>query len=122
MAWFLNFYKCVRCKRRWTDEWSCTCDDQCPHCGARDMSPTHSEDLTEFVEREGGEFVAIPTIKSLAASSRARLHWNFSPLTNDQVRHSGAAERLSRFLTPGRGYGFRVRSRPRRQALRACAG
>jgi hypothetical protein len=59
MAWFLNFYKCVRCKRRWTDEWSCTCDDQCPHCGARDMSPTHSEDLTEFVEREGGEFVAI---------------------------------------------------------------
>ena len=39
MAWFLNFYRCARCKRRWTDEWSCTCDDECPHCGARDMSP-----------------------------------------------------------------------------------
>lgn len=59
MAWFLNFYKCGRCKRRWTDEWSCTCDDDCPHCGARHMSPSHSEDLTEFIERDGDEFVAI---------------------------------------------------------------
>ncbi len=59
MAWFLNIYRCARCKRIWTDEWSCTCDDDCPHCGARHMSPCHSEDVTEFIERDGNEFVAI---------------------------------------------------------------
>jgi hypothetical protein len=59
MAWFLNFYKCARCRRRWTDEWSCMCDDDCPHCTARHMSPTHSEDLTEFIEQDGDEFVAV---------------------------------------------------------------
>ncbi len=59
MAWFLNHYECDRCGREWTDEWSCTCDDDCPHCGARHMSPSDSEDLTAFVERRGDEFVAI---------------------------------------------------------------
>lgn len=59
MAWFLNFYRCERCRRRWTDEWSCMCDDDCPHCGARHMTPTRSEDLTEFIEEENGEFVVI---------------------------------------------------------------
>jgi hypothetical protein len=27
MAWFLNFYRCARCKRIWTDQLSCMCDD-----------------------------------------------------------------------------------------------
>ena len=45
MAWFLNLYKCDRCRHRWTDEWSCMCDDECPHCGARDMTPYKSEAL-----------------------------------------------------------------------------
>jgi hypothetical protein len=35
------------------------CDDECPHCGARDMSPFDSENLTELVEQDGKEFVAI---------------------------------------------------------------
>ena len=48
MAWFLNFYKCGRCRRDWTDEWSCMCDDECPHCGARDMTPYKSEELTDL--------------------------------------------------------------------------
>ena len=47
MAWFLNLYKCDRCRRRWADEWSCMCDDECPHCGARDMTPYESEELTD---------------------------------------------------------------------------
>ena len=59
MAWFLNFSRCARCKRLWTDEWSCMCDDECPHCGARDMTPFDSENLSEFVTQEGDEFVAI---------------------------------------------------------------
>jgi len=57
MAWFLNFYECVRCKRRWTDQWSSMCDDDCPHCGARHMSPCDSEELTTLIEVEGKEFV-----------------------------------------------------------------
>jgi len=56
MAWFLNHYKCDRCWRRWADEW---CDDTCPHCGARDMTPYNSEDLTELIEQFGDEFVAL---------------------------------------------------------------
>jgi predicted nucleic acid-binding Zn-ribbon protein len=59
MAWFLNHYKCDRCLRRWADEWSCMCDDECPHCGARDMTPYTSEDLTELIEQLGNEFVAL---------------------------------------------------------------
>jgi hypothetical protein len=59
MAWFLNLYKCDRCKRRWADEWSCMCDDECPHCGARDLTPYNSEDLTELIEQDASEFVAL---------------------------------------------------------------
>jgi hypothetical protein len=59
MPWFLNFYKCDRCRRRWTDEWSCMCDDECPHCGQRDLTPYNSGDLTELIEQIGAEFVAL---------------------------------------------------------------
>jgi hypothetical protein len=59
MAWFLNLYKCEGCKRRWADEWSCMCDDTCPHCGARDMTPHESEELTTLIEEEGKEFVVL---------------------------------------------------------------
>lgn len=59
MAWFLNQYECDRCERKWTDEWSCSCDDECPHCGARDMTPFDSEELTTLVAREGEEFVVL---------------------------------------------------------------
>ena len=59
MAWFLNFYRCDRCGQTWTDEWSCMCDDECPECGARDMSPFDSEDLTDCIAWNGEEFVAM---------------------------------------------------------------
>jgi DNA-directed RNA polymerase subunit RPC12/RpoP len=59
VAWYLNYYTCDRCDRDWTDEWSCTCDDDCPHCGFRHMSPTKSEDLTYVIERQGNEFVVL---------------------------------------------------------------
>jgi hypothetical protein len=59
MAWFLNFYGCDSCKNIWTDEWSCMCDDECPRCGARNLSPFDSENLTEILKRDGNEFVAI---------------------------------------------------------------
>jgi hypothetical protein len=59
MAWFLNFYRCDDCNRIWIDEWSCTCDDQCPHCGFRDMTPFKSEDVTELVVQERNHFVVL---------------------------------------------------------------
>ena len=51
MALFRNFYRCARCQHQWTDVWSATCDDDCPNCGARHMSPYKSEDA----EPEGDE-------------------------------------------------------------------
>lgn len=33
------------------------CDDDCPYCGARHMSPFDSDDLTTIIEREGGKFI-----------------------------------------------------------------
>jgi hypothetical protein len=59
MAWFLNHYECARCKGDWTDEWSCMCDDDCPHCGARHMTPVESDDLTHIIERRDHEFVVL---------------------------------------------------------------
>ena len=59
LAWFLNRYDCDRCGTSWTDEWSCTCDDDCPKCGARHMSPSDSDDLTIVVEQDGDKFVVL---------------------------------------------------------------
>ncbi len=49
MAWYLNHYSCDECGGDWSDPWSCMCDDECPHCGARHMSPVRSDDLTEII-------------------------------------------------------------------------
>jgi len=57
MAWFLNKYRCDGCGREWKDAWSAMCDDDCPYCGSRHMSPYDSVDLTEFVEESGGRFL-----------------------------------------------------------------
>lgn len=59
MAWFRNHYLCERCDSPWEDEWSCTCDDDCPRCGARHMSPFKSDDLTEIIVNDGKEFVVL---------------------------------------------------------------
>jgi DNA-directed RNA polymerase subunit RPC12/RpoP len=50
---FENFYICERCDSTWTDVWSATCDDDCPHCGARHMSPFKSEELTDGEDADG---------------------------------------------------------------------
>ena len=42
---FTNHYECPRCGHHWSDTWSCTCDDDCPACGCRHISPTESEDV-----------------------------------------------------------------------------
>lgn len=35
---FTNYYRCVECKTKWTDLWSCAVDTECPKCG-HDHSP-----------------------------------------------------------------------------------
>ena len=52
MAWFRNYYRCARCGQEWIDEWSAMCDDDCPHRGARHMSPYKSEDAGEESDDE----------------------------------------------------------------------
>ncbi len=59
MAWFRNHYKCPGCGCHWTDDWSCMCDDDCPACGDRHISPYDSEERTQIVERRGAGFVVL---------------------------------------------------------------
>jgi len=47
MPHFKNHYQCARCGETWSDIWTATCEDDCPHCGARHMSPTKSEQLDD---------------------------------------------------------------------------
>lgn len=42
---FLNHYRCPSCQHEWDNQWSATCDDECPNCGASNISPWRSEDL-----------------------------------------------------------------------------
>jgi hypothetical protein len=49
MAWFLNKYHCQDCDISWEDEWSCTCDDECPVCG-HSIEPEDSDDLTVVLD------------------------------------------------------------------------
>jgi len=57
MALFRNFYRCGECGHEWSDEWSATCDDDCPHCGTRHMSPYKSEDAPPASVSDGGAHV-----------------------------------------------------------------
>ena len=54
---FRNFYRCASCGHQWTDVWSATCDDDCPHCGARHMSPYKSDDAQPASVGDGGVHV-----------------------------------------------------------------
>lgn len=56
MAWFQNCYRCPSCSETWTDEWSCSCDDTCPSCGLKAVSPHKAVDLTYAVQKD----IAVP--------------------------------------------------------------
>lgn len=42
---FLNHYDCPFCGHKWHSVWSAMCDDTCPECHARNISPVSSEEL-----------------------------------------------------------------------------
>lgn len=57
MAWFNKHYHCDNCGERWSDEWSCACNDRCPNCN-HEIEPYDYEDLTVIVtEAEPNIFV-----------------------------------------------------------------
>lgn len=45
MPLFVNHYHCPQCKNDWQDAWDATCDDDCPTCGMRHISPFKSGDF-----------------------------------------------------------------------------
>lgn len=85
MAWFRNYYRCVRCKQRWTDEWSAMCDDDCPYCGARHMSPYNSDDLTEIIDSEGDKFFVLRSPKSAEHRANYRTLASFKSRTEAEA-------------------------------------
>jgi hypothetical protein len=42
-TWFLNRYRCD-CTAKWTDQWACMCDNDCPACGTT-CSPYESKEI-----------------------------------------------------------------------------
>ena len=47
MKW-RNFYHCPRCAHEWEDCWDCQCDDDCPKCDCRHISPYKSEEIDQL--------------------------------------------------------------------------
>lgn len=45
-----NFYRCPRCGHDWQDSWDSQCDDDCPECGCRHVSPYESEEVDQVVK------------------------------------------------------------------------
>ena len=45
--WFRNYYECSNpnCEADWSDDWTAMCDDDCPKCGQRAITPYYSEEI-----------------------------------------------------------------------------
>jgi hypothetical protein len=75
MPWFLNHYVCEDCGCEWEDEWSATCDDDCPECGSRHMEVSDSIDLTEVirVDDANGGFLVLRSLDSAEEKPEYRI-------------------------------------------------
>ena len=70
-ALFRNYYQCDRCGHKWTDDWSCQCDDDCPECGGEgDMQRRFAEFL------DVGQY---KTVKCPLCSGKGRYDGNDCP-------------------------------------------
>lgn len=45
MAKFINHYRCPHCGCTWQSPWDAVCNDQCPRCDRKDISPFNSDDV-----------------------------------------------------------------------------
>jgi hypothetical protein len=73
VALFRNFYVCPRCDATWDDVWDAQCDDECPRCSARDISPDHSEDAG-YGYQAHGEYLAVEPF--VIESQQERGYWS----------------------------------------------
>jgi len=94
MAWFRNYYRCARCRHEWSDEWSATCDDDCPKCGARHMSPYDSDNLTVIMEQEGFCFAVLQSADTAEHDPDYRMIASFPDRGQAQRFANFAAARL----------------------------
>ena len=112
MPWFRNHYRCDRCGHEWSDDWAATCDDDCPHCGARHMSPYKSDDIDPPCSgrplRSASERQAIDLKIAIAKLKDARDHLKKAgcPSTLRKVRSAlksaeGAGRHMARRLSAG---------------------
>ena len=46
-TWFINYYRCPECGYEWEDEWSACCEDDCPECELRHITPYDSDDISD---------------------------------------------------------------------------
>ncbi len=67
MAWVLKYYECSVCGTKWTDEWSCACNDRCPECWT-ETEPYDDKDLTYLVEHRTDGFVVMFSSDSAESS------------------------------------------------------
>ena len=51
VQWFEKHYICSECGTKWSDEWSCECNDRCPNCSC-ETEPTSVNDLSRPLTRE----------------------------------------------------------------------
>ncbi|MBB4315431.1 hypothetical protein [Roseospira marina] len=51
MTWYVNYYRCPACGHEWDSEWGTMCDEECPECDERAISPCDSEEISEDGER-----------------------------------------------------------------------
>lgn len=86
MSWFRNHYECDCCNAEWTDDWSSKCDDDCPLCGARHMSPHDSDDLTVVIERRNRLFVVYRSPASAAHGPDYKLVGDFLTLARAEAQ------------------------------------
>lgn len=91
---FRNFYRCAKCGHHWSEIWSAQCDDDCPHCGARHMSPYASEDIGAM-EKVSTIAVLNDAFRRTFAGGRVLMTAGVSELP-DMVK-SEALQRVARF-------------------------
>ena len=114
MAWFTNFYRCSECGGTWHDDWSATCDDDCPHCGARHMSPCGPCTLVEAGDQKFSDRRRPrrhhPAVSAQASDRQYRCAVSYPLSLRPQCRTCGSpagnraasARRTRRVLVPAR--------------------
>jgi hypothetical protein len=49
---YVNYYSCPFDGAEWTDVWSCCCNDMCPKCETKDITPYKSQDVVHTKRRK----------------------------------------------------------------------